>query len=51
MTTTAPALMAPQKAIMVWGRLGNMMATRWPGSTPMRRKAPAKSSARSRKFL
>ena len=51
MTTTAPALMTPQKAIMVCGRLGSMMATRCPERTPMRRSAPAKSSARSRSFL
>ena len=45
MTTMAPALMIPQKAITVWGRLGIIRATRWPGLTPMRLSAPAKRSA------
>ena len=44
MTTVAPALSAPQKAMMVWGRLGSMMATLSPVFSPCSRRAAAKVS-------
>ena len=34
MTTSAPARMAPWKAMTVWGRLGSWIATREPSLTP-----------------
>ena len=41
MTTSAPARMAPWKAMTVWGRLGSWIATREPSLTPRFRSAVA----------